>query len=189
MNETIDNKSRSLEDLNAIKKLISDKKGEIKKWNDAIPTLNRGEEEINWAIIGISALPTEEIDNDITERIENQHNYWTIAIQDSSNLYSTDTSANAINASGSSRIYNKLEDYNKKLTTYIGVSQEQEQIPQITLQYQQIQKKQKVEEDIYNKLKSIMQIPPAINKKSLEFMFYLKTPCQLLNIPRVELTI
>lgn len=159
------NKSKSLENLSAAIKLISNKKAEIRDWNAAIPTLNYAEEDIDWQIRSILALPDEKINTDTTERTENLYNYWKNAIQDPSNLYPANTSANAINGTVSSGIYNMLVDSDKR--TYNRPQDQQQISTKINLQqeYQHIQNSRNVKGTVSSKLESIKQIKPTTDKQ------------------------
>jgi len=156
----MNNKSKSLENLSASRKSISDEKKKIQNGIEAIPTLNRAEEEIEWQIKGISALPPEEIDNDITEWTENQYDYWMDAIENPSKLHPATTSGTAINTSGSSGIYNRLNEYSNKLPVNDSIKF----YPTIR-QYQQIQESQNIKGNLNLKFTNIAQIPPSVNKK------------------------
>ncbi|MEA2076335.1 MAG: hypothetical protein U9O85_11550 [Euryarchaeota archaeon] len=156
----MNNKSKSLDNLSASRKLISDKKKDIQKWNEAIPTLNRAEEEIEWQIDGIFILPSEEIDNDITERTENQYDYWVDAIEAPAKLYPATTSGTAINTSGSSGIYNRLNEYSNKLPVNASIK-----LYPMFNRYEIIHESPNRKEELNQRFCSITQVPPSVNNK------------------------
>jgi hypothetical protein len=157
----MDNKSRSVNSIETSMDLISNKIDEIKKWNEAIPTLTQAQEQLKWQKVAISLVPDNEVDDEMTASLERENNYWVTVIADPAKLNPANTSASSVNTSGSYSLY-------KKVFTYIRVDPRSQQVLQ---EYQDLQRKHRIVEEQKRFLAQITQIPPSVSKPPLHDLY------------------
>jgi hypothetical protein len=157
----MDNKSRSVKSIETSIDLISNKIDEIKKWNEAIPTLTQSQEQLKWQKVAISLVPEEEVDDEMTASLEREKNYWVTVISNPAKLNPANTSASSVNTSGSYSLY-------EKVFAHIRVDPRSQQVLQ---EYQDLQRKHRIVEGQMRILAQITQIPPSVKKPPLHELY------------------